>query len=279
MQKDVKEIALSLLEQLRKDNIFVYLGIEIEFYLRQEGRAPDDGAILEFSSLISDVVLEKERGNGQYEFAIAYKEASDAVLVLEDLRSRIALAANQCEMEAIFKPKPFVDDYGSAMHLHLSLHRGDQSNIFAEDDEMMQRVILSILDLVKSDLDFICNDDDLIRLQPGWMAPSHLAWGGNNRSVVIRIPHDISAHKRFEFRLPSADADIYKVLLFLLMGVVLRGAQRIYHPKIYGNAHDPQYDLPRLEFCNNILQKRFVDLPTLAQSLKKFSNYRITNDE
>ncbi len=268
-----------MLEQLRASNILVLLGIEIEFYLRQEDRAPDDDTVFKFSSLIPNFTLEKERGHGQYEFATAYTEASEAVSALCNLKKRINYAADACKIRAIFEPKPFIDDYGSAMHLHLSLHRDDGSNIFKEDDEMMQQTISSILNLLESDLDFICNEGDLARLQPGWMAPSHLAWGGNNRSVVLRIPHDTPTHRRFEFRLPSADADVYRVLLFLLVGVIFREAKKIHHPKIYGNAYDPQYNLPRLEFCNNILQKHFVDPPTLAESIKKFSNYRVIHNE
>jgi len=266
-QKDVKELAAALLNQLRLNKIFLWLGIEIEFYLRKEGRAPDDEVITRFSALFPEILLEKERGNGQYEFAMPYKEAEKAISALIKLKKRMLIAAKECALELILEPKPFADDYGSAMHLHLSLHDADGDNLFSENNDLMDGIIASVLDLVRTDLDFICNEGDLIRLQPGWMAPSHIAWGGNNRSMVIRVPHDSPAHRRFEFRLPSANSNPYKVLLFLLVGVLLSKGQKAIHTKIYGNAHDPQYNLPKLEFCNNILLKRFQDLSSLQKVL------------
>lgn len=272
---DVTIVTDQLLSHLGSLNIIVKLGIELEFYLRQNDATPSREALADFAKHPRFPSLEKERGVGQYEFALPYAEARSACVAFHQLKTDVAIRAAQCGLQVIWLPKPFATDYGSAMHLHISLHNRNDDNLFAVQEEFMHNTIYALLDLVETDLDFICDSEDLIRLQAGWMAPSHLSWGGNNRSVVIRIPTHIPAHRRIEFRLPSANADINKVVLFILYAITISPYQQTAYTKIYGNAHDPQYNLPKLQFCNNILKKRLTTPLTMATSLEKVLNDRI----
>lgn len=274
----------SVLESLSFHGVYILIGSEIEFYLRTNNLVPSENDIKAFSFYIyslnakTPLQVEKEKGVGQYEIPINYTAPKEAMALIDYTRDLIQASAKKFGMDAIFSAKPFEDDYGSALHLHISVHDIDGKNLFTYNSSFMECIIFSILDLIESDLDFICNEEDLERFKEGWMAPSHICWGGNNRTTAIRIPHDKLENKRFEFRLPSANSDQYKVLLFILIGVLKSGKVDNKHSKIYGNAYDEQYSLQRLKFCNNIEKKNFIDvhkLNTLIDSLCKSAVFKL----
>ena len=58
------------------------------------------------------------------------------------------------------------------------------------------------------------------RLIPGYYAPVNLSWGDDNRSTAARIPRtEKDSGRRFEFRLPGADANPHLVLAAVLAGM------------------------------------------------------------
>ncbi len=79
------------------------------------------------------------------------------------------------------------------------------------------------------------------------MAPTHISFGGNNRTVAIRMP-DSRPH-RLEHRLSSPSIEpyiaIYAILKSILLG--LDNPDIINKiPKTFGNAFDDQYNLVAL---------------------------------
>ena len=79
------------------------------------------------------------------------------------------------------------------------------------------------------------------------MAPTHISYGGNNRTTLIRIPDLLP--RRLEHRLASADADPYKVIYAILSSINtgLKHPEQIAKlDKTYGNAYDPQYNLAKI---------------------------------
>ena len=52
------------------------------------------------------------------------------------------------------------------------------------------------------------------RIEPRFMAPVNLSWGGNNRTTAIRIPGTNKLNRRIEFRVPSANCNPGKVIIF-----------------------------------------------------------------
>lgn len=274
----------NVLKSLSFHGIYILIGSEIEFYLRANNLIPSEDKIAAFSSYISTFYIkemlkvEKEKGAGQYEIPINYTAPIDAMVFIDYTRDLIESSAKKFGMDAIFSAKPFKDDYGSALHLHVSIHDVEGKNLFSDNHDFMESIIFSILDLIERDLDFICNEEDLERFKEGWMAPSHVCWGGNNRTAAIRIPHDKSENKRFEFRVPSANSDQYKVLLFILIGVLKSAKITNKYTKIYGNAYDEQYSLQRLQFCNNIEEKNFIDVhkvDALVENLCKSAVFKL----
>ncbi len=81
-------------------------------------------------------------------------------------------------------------------------------------------------------------------------APATISWGGNNRTVAIRIP--TSTHtpemRHIEHRVAGADADPHLVIAAILVGIMhgLSEKLSLTLPKIYGNAWERQYSMPPL---------------------------------
>ena len=76
--------------------------------------------------------------------------------------------------------------------------------------------------------------------------PSTVSWGGNNRTVALRViaPETSKSQTRIEHRVASAAANIYCVVNAILESA-LEGIKREQYPKIkrvYGNAFDAQYE-------------------------------------
>ena len=83
------------------------------------------------------------------------------------------------------------------------------------------------------------------RLQPGSYAPTRIAWGRNNRSVVVRVPASDEKARRLEHRMAGADANPYFVLAGVLGGM-LEGLEneKLPPPAVEGSAYN--VPLPQL---------------------------------
>jgi len=80
-------------------------------------------------------------------------------------------------------------------------------------------------------------------------APTKICWGGNNRTVAIRVPESTAdpQNRHIEHRVPGVDADPFAVIAAILAGAHY-GIVNSINPgeKIYGNAYEPQYKLLKL---------------------------------
>ena len=139
-----------------------------------------------------------------------------------------------------FSPKPFINDYGNSMHFHINF-----------DVESIDYIVLAAQGLCHYMLDtllaFMPNNIDYLRINKDFMAPTHVSYGGNNRSVTVRTPS--AAPKRLEHRLASLETNPYIAIFAILKSILLalnspNSIKRI--EKIFGNASDPQYNLTPL---------------------------------
>ena len=214
------------------------MGAELEFYL-------SDNIDIEKLGQAIGYDLEKERGNGQYE--IQFLPHHNLVLLaqlIEDTRNSITKYCAAQNGWANFNSKPYMDDFGSSMHVHIN---------FSEDDDIEKyanMLCYSLKDYINYCLPL---EQDYKRLDHKFMAPTHVCWGGNNRSVMIRIPDVLP--KRIEHRLPSSSADpallFYGFLKAIEQSLCKKegGAASL---KIYGNAFDEQYNLQKIiNFASN----------------------------
>lgn len=199
-----------------------------------------------------------EYGPGQYEVNLHHvanpiKACDDAVL----LKRAIKGVARKHGLSASFMAKPFEDLAGCGLHVHLSLVDKDGRNFFAgpPDPEtgipMADTLRHAIGGLAETMADgmaiFAPNANSYRRFRPGSYAPINTAWGANNRTVSLRIPHCDEKSVRIEHRPAGADANPYLVVAAILAGVHHGIANRIDPgPMETEDAYArPQADLPR----------------------------------
>lgn len=167
-----------------------------------------------------DVPLEaviSEYAVGQYELTVRYRDlarAADDVIVAKRL---IRSVARRFGMEACFMAKPFGQEAGSGMHLHLSLADADGNNLFADSaDGSLNPLMLHAIGGIRATL-----AETMLVLAPhlnSWRrfasavySPMSDAWGIENRTVALRIPATSGKARHFEHRLPGVDANPYLV--------------------------------------------------------------------
>ena len=208
------------------------VGVEIEFYLES-----DDIADAPF-------LIKKEKGLRQYE--IDLPPATDIELLCEQI-DEAKNALQKWRPGINFHPKPFPDDYGSAMHFHINLLKSDGSNYFDNDENLYLAANSLCHFMLKDFAVFTPEESHYARYSAKFMAPCNVSYGGNNRSVAIRIP-DMKP-RRLEHRLCSPMTNqrdaLYAILRSIYLGLVNPSSIRKYQ-KIHGNAFDEQYALQPL---------------------------------
>jgi len=248
---------------LHKMGLTAVMAVELEFYLLDpdsdvpEARVsrvpglgrpqpgpqvyhPDDLHDIEaFLDELHDVCLEQdipagtttsEFAPGQFEINLHHvdgpvRACDHAVL----LKRAIKAVARRHGFVACFMAKPFEEDAGSGMHLHLSLVDRQGRNWFSEGRDAqasppysarlrhavggMQATMAEAMAILAP------NANSYRRLRPEMFAPVEPNWGSNHRNVAIRIPVSDEKNLRFEHRTAGADANPYLVAAAVLAGV------------------------------------------------------------
>ncbi len=210
-------------------------GAEIEFYL-------DSNTDINIDALekLIGLRIKAEKGKNQYEIELQpNKNASQYAQNIINMRAKIISNAKLLGMNANFSPKPHAQDYGSSMHIHIN---------FENDNEDIEKYAQILCHYCRDYINyFLQNKADYARLDPNFMAPTHICWGGNNRTALIRIPD--AYPRRLEHRLPSSDANPHLVLRAILESIIL-GLENPHLitkiGKIHGNAFDKQYNLQKI---------------------------------
>jgi glutamine synthetase len=123
---------------------------------------------------------------------------------------------------ATFMGKPFNDQGGSGMHMHVSLER-DGTN--AMDDgahdtglsEELRRFVAGVLEHAPALMAFLNPTINAYRrILPDSLAPTHVNWGLNNRTTFVRIPPERGAASRLEIRVGDGAANPYLVTAAIL---------------------------------------------------------------
>lgn len=237
------------------------VGAELEFYLT----CSDQGNLAKAQKDITEhgLQLHSEKGYNQFEIVIApTTNVLDLISKVRDARSAIKVLAKRNNCEAVFSAKPFEGEYGSALHLSISLHNSKGTNFFSgggdiEQNQYMSKSIAGILDISDEAVYVLCRESqDFKRLVPHFDAPTHIGWGGNNRTTIIRVPQ--SGEKRIEFRLAPASCDISDAVMVVCVGIIRGFVKDVkLPPRIHGNAFDPQYKLAPLPSSRAAAQNCF----------------------
>lgn len=257
---------------------------EIEFYLfgshgrdlfefRYEIKAACTDAGIEIFN------IEKERGREQHEISLA--PCNDPQKTGRDtnaLKKIVSGLAVKYSMQAIFAAKPLADDFGSGLHIHIHLENEQGKNQFYKDGTSMSDTLtyaLGGLLLWMPDTMpvFAPNEESYERFTAGGNTPLTVSWGGNNRTVALRLPDSPHDNKRIEHRASGADADASQVI-FTILASIHYGLATHAKPdaQIYGDASLEMYNKPRFPATLQAAAGR------MRQSIFPLRNYGILID-
>ncbi len=130
-------------------------------------------------------------------------------------------------MQATFMPKPYLEQAGSGLHLHISLYGKNDTNMFDGGgqtgnniSDTMRHAIGGVLRLMPGYMAVLAPSvNSYRRFQPDHFVPTQASWGFENRSTAIRIPIGDGASRRIEHRVAGADANPYLALAVILAGM------------------------------------------------------------
>jgi glutamine synthetase len=265
----LKDIAITALETLlarfAKDyEMIPVFGMEVEWTLLQNGGTAVTDALREtylhlFTQETSFLPLHsasKEKGRGQVEAALLH--TSDVSALIRDdmvLRNVAHQTAQTLGIKACFAAKPFADDYGNGLHVHLHLENLQGKKLFwKRNDELSPALSASLSGLLQTMQEhlgvFAGTPAAYARFVESYHAPITANWGWNNRTAALRIPdrvghvHGVDTilalppdpYRRIEHRVASSEASLEAVFVAILSGIV-RGLE---HPNplplpTYGN--------------------------------------------
>lgn len=260
---DPRSVLERALEPLKKMKLKIIMATELEFYLLDaDGVLPSPGTpkvpgsatgqpgaqvyhpedLWEIEGFLNDVYAWCEAQNvpadsviseyAQGQFEVNLRHIDDPVLACDHavlLKRIIKAAARKHGFIACFMAKPFAEDSGNGLHIHMSLVDRNGKNYFSHGRESLatppysSRLRHAVGGLLKTMPEatalFAPNANSYRRLRPDMFAPVDLNWGTNHRVVAIRIPMSDEKNLRFEHRPAGADANPYLVTAAVAAGV------------------------------------------------------------
>ena len=143
-------------------------------------------------------------------------------------------------------------EYGNSIHLHINFVDLHNNNFFDSKPNLHLAAKSLCNFMMETFLVFAFHNEDYKRFDHKFMAPTHVCYGNNNRTVAIRIPD--SKPIRLEHRVSSFNTDlhlaIYAIIKSIYLGLIAPHKIRNYSI-IYGNAFDEQYNLTPFPNCLN----------------------------
>ena len=166
------------------------------------------------------------------QFEINLVHVDDPVLACDHavlLKRAVKAIARKHGFVACFMAKPFAEDSGSGLHIHMSLFDRNGNNYFSYGRDKLATPPFSarlkhavgglLQTMPESTAIFAPNANSYRRLLPEYFAPVDLNWGVNHRAVAVRIPQSDAGNLRFEHRTAGADANPYLVTAAIAAGV------------------------------------------------------------
>ncbi|HSP21806.1 MAG TPA: type I glutamate--ammonia ligase [Planococcus sp. (in: firmicutes)] len=159
---------------------------------------------------------------GQHEIDFKYADAIKACDDIQTFKLVVKTIARKHGLHATFMPKPLFGVNGSGMHMNVSLFNGNENAFLDEGGEMKlsetaYQFLAGILEHAQG-FTAITNPtvNSYKRLVPGYEAPCYIAWSGQNRSPLIRIPASRGLSTRVEVRSVDPAANPYLAMAVLL---------------------------------------------------------------
>jgi glutamine synthetase len=241
-----------VVQRCRTDGLHPVVACELEFFLvdPQSGQKPGAGltpatlgsrphtaanlsvqAIEEHAELLGamrDAALAQrlpvasavaEYGVGQFEINLTHIAdpllAADQAALLRRVVQGVALARG---LEATFMPKPFLDQPGNGLHIHVSLTDAAGANRFgaAGGELLLNRAIAGLQHFTADSIALFAPHFNSHRRFYGPFVPRTTSWGHNNRSVAFRVPVAPPSARRIEHRVAGADSSPHLVMAAVL---------------------------------------------------------------
>lgn len=255
----------------RPDGAPVYETVENYGIVAGAAYEPVLGAIRRFRAAgVPVVATNPEYGGGQFEVNLHHGDAlaaADAVVVL---RAWVGAEAARAGLRARFGAKPWAEGSGSGMHVHHSLWH-DGRNAFWDDGALSETgrgYLAGLLEGI-APLTVLGSPSATAyhRRSDGSFCPTAACWGGDNRTVAVRVLTETEPATRIEQRDASADANLHLALAGQLaagLDGIARGLEP--PPPVTGNAY-ARTDLPPLPRTLADAVGRFADAPLAVRLL------------
>jgi glutamine synthetase len=161
----------------------------------------------------------------QYEINLAHGDDPLAAADHAALLCRVVRAiASEHGMRATFMAKPFLEQTGNGLHVHMSLVDSAARNVFddggrPEGSAVMRHAIGGMAATMGEAMAvFAPNINAYRRFGANQFVPVTPSWSVNNRSAAFRIPTGDGTSRRIEHRVAGADANPYLALAAVLAG-------------------------------------------------------------
>ncbi len=256
-QGDPRWILKRVLATAAERGYTFYVSPEIEFFYFRDSRTPeplDQGGYFDLTPSDSGsdlrretVLMLEDMGIGvalshhevapsQHEMDLRYTDAltmADSVMTFRLIVKEVAM---QHGVYASFMPKPLADQNGSAMHLQLSLFRGEQNAFFDAGASGQlspdRRGFMAGLLRHAPEMMLITNQwvNSYKRLVPGFEAPTHTSWSFTNNADLVRVPThkpDMEMSARVEYRVPDSACNPY-LAFAVTLAAGMRGIEQGY---------------------------------------------------
>ena len=253
-QNDTRGLLKSYLENLKKEDLTVYVAAEIEGFLFKDNadsfysvNLTSQGGYYTYQNDTMSVFLDEiqktinsassstkelnlnmteiekihtEVAPSQFEINWKYKKAlaaADFILLYKHL-CRIVAKKHSCT--ASFLPKPIVGVNGSGMHTNISISK-NQKNMFYENGKDLSKFGYDFASNIIKRAKEIClvlnsSVNSYRRLDPAYEAPNEIFISPKDRGAMIRIPLANENSSRIEVRSVSPDANPYLLIYTLL---------------------------------------------------------------
>ncbi|GEK32470.1 type I glutamate--ammonia ligase [Kurthia sibirica] len=159
---------------------------------------------------------------GQHEIDFKYDDVLTACDNIQTFKLVVKTIARKHGLHATFMPKPIFGLSGSGMHCNVSLFTDGENKFFDENAPMQlsQTAMQFMAGVLKHVEGFTAVTNPTVnsykRLVPGYEAPCYIAWSGQNRSPLVRIPASRGLSTRIEVRSVDPSANPYLALAVIL---------------------------------------------------------------
>jgi glutamine synthetase len=167
-----------------------------------------------------------EFGPGQFEINLLHR--ADAMAAADEciyLKRLAELAARHHGMKSTCMAKPYTDQAGSGLHVHVSLIDKEGNNILDAKGGEPTKLKSICAGMMNTMLDaqaiFAPFANSYRRFQPGSFAPVDIDYGFGHRGTAVRIPDKDGPAARVEHRVAGADANPHLLLAAILGGILL----------------------------------------------------------